>query len=253
MRHFPVDYARGGSLADRLRASANLWIEDGIVIDPDSRLSQLGVISVCPEDRYFFFPSRSYGGESPDRLPDLAARWAHEVFGVENARPYIAPRETHVPPADITVSLGVGDNESKRVSGDFERELLHALAETGASLLVDKGGSPEEAERVERVLLSLKAPRRGGGARTHQGAFAIFAALIRQSKLFVGYDSAGGHVASACGIPVISVAKGFAGDRMAARWKPNGVILDGNDPQLLLKVRAALSLIPGPRPPAPGP
>jgi hypothetical protein len=250
VRHFPLDYARAGSLADRLWASANLWIEDGIVIDPDSRLSQLGLLSVCPEDRYFFFPSRSYGGERLDRLPDLAARWAHEILGIENAKPYIAPRETHALAADIAVSLGVGDNQSKRVGGDFERELLHTLAETGASLLVDKGGSSEEAVRVERALLSLKPPHRGGGARTHEGKFGVFAALIQKSKLFVGYDSAGGHVASACGIPVISIAKGFASDRMAARWRPNGVILDGNDPLLLNKVKAALAA--GPWLPAPG-
>jgi hypothetical protein len=243
VRHFPVDYARGGSLADRLRASANLWIEDGIVIDPDTRLSQLGLFSVCPEDRYFFFPSRRYGGESLDRLPDLAARWAHEVFGIEGARPYIATRESKVPAADITVSLGVGENESKRVGGDFERELLHMLAETGASLLVDKGGSPEEAMRVERALPP--------GARTHDGAFGVFADLIQQSKLFVGYDSAGGHVASARGIPVISIAKGFASDRMAARWKPKGLVLDGYDLELHPKLKTALSLVTGPWPLAP--
>jgi len=45
------------------------------------------------------------------------------------------------------------------------------------------------------------------------------------SKLFVGYDSAGGHVASACGLPLISIAKGFVSERMAARWRPNGMIL----------------------------
>ena len=56
--------------------------------------------------------------------------------------------------------------------------------------------------------------------RTHDGAFAPFAAQIARSKLFVGYDSAGGHVASACGVPLISIAKGFASERMAARWRP---------------------------------
>jgi len=249
VRHFPVDYARGGSLADRLRASASLWIEDGLVIDPDSRLTQLGLISVCPADRYFLFPSRSYGRESLEQLPDLAARWAHESFDVGRSRPYLAPRETRVPGAEITVSLGVGENESKRVAGDFERDLLHALAETGASLLVDKGGSPEEAARVDDALLSLKVPPRGGGARTHEGSFAAFAALIRRSKLFVGYDSAGGHVASACGVPLISVAKGFASDRMAARWRPNGFIIDGNAADPIEQVRTALALLPL----APGP
>ena len=61
---------------------------DGIVIDPDSRLTQLGLIRVCDDAEYFFFQSRSYGGDGLDRLPDLAARWASEVFGVEDARPY---------------------------------------------------------------------------------------------------------------------------------------------------------------------
>ena len=48
--------------------------------------------------------------------------------------------------------------------------------------------------------------------RTHDGAFAPFAAQIARSRLYVGYDSAGGHVASACGVPLISIAKGFASD-----------------------------------------
>jgi ADP-heptose:LPS heptosyltransferase len=64
--------------------------------------------------------------------------------------------------------------------------------------------------------------------RTHDGAFAPFAAQIARSKLFVGYDSAGGHVASACGVPLISIAKGFVSERMAARWRPNGIVLSEN-------------------------
>ena len=37
--HRDVPYARGGSLRDRLQASAALWFDDGLVIDPDSRLT----------------------------------------------------------------------------------------------------------------------------------------------------------------------------------------------------------------------
>lgn len=239
--HLSAPYARAGVLEDRLYASidlAKLLATDGagvrsIVIDPDSRLSQLGLIPVCEDENYFFFESRGYGGAGLDRLPHLAARWAHEVFGVEGARPYIAPREADVPAADITVSLGVGENEAKRLDDAFERDLLRALADTGASVLVDEGGSAAERERVERALLP--------GIRTHQGAFGVFAALIQKSRLYVGYDSAGGHVASACGVPVISIAKGFASDRMAARWRPNGLVLDGSDAQLWNKIRDALA------------
>ena len=233
VQHLEAPYARAGTLAGRLHASASLWFEDGIVIDPDSRLSQLGLISVCDENRYFFFPSRSYGGDGHGRLPELASRWAQETFGVIGARPYIAPLPAAGEPADITVSLGVGENESKRLDDGFERGLLRALAETGKSLLVDKGASAEERERVEHALLP--------GVRTHDGAFAPFAARIARSKLFVGYDSAGGHVASACGVTTISIAKGFVSERMAARWRPLGTVIDGDQPDVLDAVRRALA------------
>jgi ADP-heptose:LPS heptosyltransferase len=75
--------------------------------------------------------------------------------------------------------------------------------------------------------------------RTHDGAFAPFAAQIAKSRLYIGYDSAGGHVASATGVPLISIAKGFANDRMQARWKPNGTIIRG-DETTLNQIRHAL-------------
>ena len=76
--HAEVRYVRGG-LKQRLAA----WEElkrllagpDCLVIDPDSRLTQLGILPVCDEDRYRFFESRAYGGASAHSLPELAARW----------------------------------------------------------------------------------------------------------------------------------------------------------------------------------
>lgn len=223
IKHWLAPYARSGDLEERLRASAKLWLHDGIVIDPDSRLSQLGLISVCEQDNYFHFPSRAFGGDGDEPLSTLASRWALEVFGVEGAKPYINPLHSisAEPPADITVSLGVGENNNKRLGDAGEIELLRALAATGASILVDKGVSDEERVRVKRALLP--------GMRTHDGAFAPFAAQIAKSKLFVGYDSAGGHVASSGGVPLISISKGFVSDRMAARWRPNGIVLKENE------------------------
>ena len=221
VQHRLAPYARSGALKDRLRASANLWLDDGIVIDPDSRLSQLGLLSVCDEHNYFHFPSRAYGGDGDEPLTKLAARWAHQVFGVDDAGPFVAPVRSSESPAVITVSLGVGENASKRLDDTQERDLLRVLADTGASILVDKGGSAEERNRVERALLP--------GMRIHDGAFAPFAAQIATSKLFVGYDSAGGHVASACGVPLISIAKGFLSERMAARWRPDGMVLNESE------------------------
>ena len=232
IRHLPAPYARSGALVDRLQASASLHFDDGIVIDPDSRLTQLGLISVCDESNYFFFESRAYGGDGNDPLPLLASKWAQEVFGIEHARPFVAPLRSIDPPADITVSLGVGENASKRIDGDFEGQLIKAFAQTGASILVDKGAGSEERERVERALLP--------GMRAHDGAFAPFASQITRSKLYVGYDSAGQHVASACGVPLISIFKGFVSERMLARWRPNGTVIRGDLPDMLAEVRAAI-------------
>jgi hypothetical protein len=227
--HREVPYARGGSLAERLRASAALWFDEGIVIDPDSRLTQLGLLSVCDESRYYLFESRSVRGEG--RLPDLAAAWVRLVIS-QNARPFVAPLPGSGPgpAADITVSLGVGENPAKRLSDDFERELFAMLA--GASVLVDKGGSAEERARVERAIQS--------GMRTHDGSFAPFAAEIARSKLYIGYDSAGGHVASACGVPAICIFAGAVSDRFFVRWKPLGTVIRGEDTEVLTHVARAL-------------
>jgi ADP-heptose:LPS heptosyltransferase len=233
IRHLPAPYVRTGALIERLRASASLWLDDGIVIDPDSRLTQLGLISVCDEKNYFFFESRGYGGADAKSLPELASSWAAEVFEVQNARPYVAPIPSTDPPADITVSLGVGENQAKRLDGDFERELLQSLAETGASILVDKGASAEERDRVERAILP--------GMRTHDGAFAPFASQIARSKLYVGYDSAGQHVASASGVPLITIFKGFVSERFFSRWRPQGTVIRGDSANVIGQARAAIA------------
>jgi hypothetical protein len=228
IEHLEAPYARNGSLAERLRASARLWFDDGIVIDPDSRLTQLGLISVCDESRYFFFESRSVEGKG--RLPELAAAWVRSVFSVE-ARPYVAVPAVECEGADVTVSLGVGENPAKRLGDEFERELMKMLA--GRRVLIDLGGSAEERERVERALHP--------GMRTHDGSFASFAGEIARSKLYIGYDSAGGHVASACGVPSICVFAGAVSDRFIERWRPAGVVIRGEHPDVLGEVRRALA------------
>ena len=49
---------------------------DCLVLDPDSRLTQLGLLPICDEDRYHLFESRAYGARATLNLPALAARWA---------------------------------------------------------------------------------------------------------------------------------------------------------------------------------
>jgi ADP-heptose:LPS heptosyltransferase len=220
----PVDYGRGATLAGRLAAWEALRHElddpGSIVVDPDSRLTQLGLLPVCAEQRYFFFESRAYGGDGNQTLSALARRWARETFGVEEAHPWIAPREAPGKEGEITLSLGVGENLAKRVPDPFEEELVRGLLALGATLLIDRGAGGEERERVDRAI--ARSGARSGQIETWEGAFAPFAARIARSRLYVGYDSAGQHVAAACGVPLVSVFGGFVCERMFARWRPGG-------------------------------
>lgn len=238
----PVDYGRDRTLAGRLgvwpRLEGELSQPDSIVVDPDSRLTQLGLLPVCPEPSYHFFESRSYGGDGGESLPELTRRWVGEVFGIDDARPYIAPREAPEQGPRIAISLGVGENSAKRVPDPFEEELVRGLLGLGATLLIDRGAGGEERERVDRAIArSGAAP---GRIETWDGAFAPFAARIARSRLYVGYDSAGQHVAAACGVPLVSVFRGFLSERMLARWRPAGpgpirvVRADSGEPRALL-------------------
>lgn len=220
--HAPFVYRRRGALRDRLMVWSELraLLDDpaGIVIDPDSRLTQLGLLPVCSDDRYYFFESRAFGGHGNESLRCLAGRWASATFGVTDAEPFVAPKPVN-DSAEITVSFGTGENDAKRIPGLFEAELLRALAATSVSVLIDKGPGGEEAERVDQAIECAGFPK---NVRTWTGPFAPFAARIAASSLYVGYDSSGQHVAAASGVPLVTVFAGFASERTLARWKPTG-------------------------------
>jgi ADP-heptose:LPS heptosyltransferase len=218
LRHLPIAYSRSGSITDRLSIWPQLReavsLPNSIVIDPDSRLTQLGLLPICREEDYYFFHSRSFGANTQHPLTVLTRRWCDKTFGVPDARPYIA---TGLDAAEFasTVSFGVGENPAKRVADPFEQEILRRLP---CPILIDKGAGGEEAERVERAV-------RGAGGKDivmWDGSFAGFAAHIQRSRLYVGYDSAGGHVAAACSVPMISIFAGAVSERMFQRWRPTG-------------------------------
>jgi ADP-heptose:LPS heptosyltransferase len=118
------------------------------------------------------------------------------------------------------------------------RRLTALLAETGATLCIDKGAGGEEAARVERAVARASVQ-----ATFWDGSFAGFAAIIGASRLYVGYDSAGQHVAAAAGVPLISVFAGFPAPRMFDRWRPTGdraavIRMDRPDPaEAIARVR----------------
>jgi ADP-heptose:LPS heptosyltransferase len=243
----PVAYVRSSLLVDRLAAAIELKTlvdePSTIVIDPDSRLTQLGLIPVCDDARYFFFESRAFGGELDAGLPELTAQWMAEVFDVEGMRPYVAPPRQE-PIGEITVSFGVGGNADKRLGEEFEYRVLSELVALKRPILLDRGAGGEEAATADALVKRLGAP---DWLHVHDGSYASFASHIIQSRLYVGYDSVGQHVAAAAGIPLVTVFAGYACERMLSRWRPRGpnvYVITGDDATRDSALEQTLAAIP---------
>ena len=235
-------YPRGGSLRDRLaiwldakaaiaEVAADLAPGELLVLDPDSRMTQLGLLPVAPAGQpYLFFDSRSCRDGEPGPLGALAAEWLEDrLGGGERAPlPWIAPpaklaaraaevrRSLDGPLA--TLNFGVGGNQAKRLADPFEPEAARELAARGYRLAIDAGAGEEEARRAGDLLACLPANR----AMLHEGSFASFAALIGVSDLFVGYDSGAAHAAAALGVRAIDIFAGAPNELMRSRWSPWG-------------------------------
>ena len=161
----------------------------------------------------------------------LASRWAAQTFGIEDAalrgsRP--RPRKSIEIPGRplVTMSLGVGENPAKRIADPFEAEIVGHLARQ-AHVLIDEGAGGEEAERVQRAVAKSGAPP--NRVHTCRGSFAAFASAIARSDLYVGYDSAGQHIAAACGVPLLSIFAGFASPALVRALAPVGKGEDRSD------------------------
>jgi ADP-heptose:LPS heptosyltransferase len=263
-----IEYPRGGGLIERL-ASWQQTVEslqqhlqglspnEYVIIDPDSRLTQLGLLPLVADERpYFFFESRRYGAVSVQKIGALTSHWLQQVFGhSQPLYPYCAPSQGDIAAAHtmvdvikrqgarsiVSVNLGVGTNPAKRLPDPFELRLLTRLLSDGVTVILDKGGESEEAARIEGLVAALRGegflsatlddraydtglPSAAAGVQllTWQGGIGRFAALIAESDVYIGYDSAGQHIAAALGVPTIDIFTGFTSPRMPERWAPYG-------------------------------
>ena len=227
INHLEAEYPRSGPVSLRIEFAHDLRCKlkapNRIVIDPDSRMTQLGLLPVCEPEHYFHFPSRTAGSYSNNAAPNLThltQNWLQETFG-ESGHSYIAPAlagiESDAPRAAI--SLGVGGNDSKRLGGDFETELLRSLGARFKALWIDRGAGGEEARRVPAAV---EASGTSDRVRYWEGSFAGFASIISQCDFYAGYDSAGQHAAAAANIPLASYFGGAPSQRFLERWAPAG-------------------------------
>lgn len=224
-----------------------------LFLDPDSRLTQLGLLPVVEEViPSFFFESRTYRRPGAETLGELTGQWLAEVLGPDEGQPLhpkVVPAASHgaaarrvaeqIRPSGAehltTVTLGVGGNARKRISGPFELDLMRGLLSDGGIVILDKG-IDEEVARVEAIIAALAAqgtrvvelganPLRlpdgaSGQLLIHCGGLRSLLALVAASDLYVGYDSAFQHVAAALSVPVIDIFVNPPNDLFSRRWRP---------------------------------
>lgn len=260
-----VNYNRKGGLLERL-SSWNLVLQiiqqetsgcagqDVILIDPDSRLSQLGVLPLSDPGRYFFFDSRSDAAfHLKMSMAELTNAWLDKLTGEQDfCHPKVWLPHSDVDQAArrcqklrvngtrkiIAVNFGVGGNRRKRVGRRLEEKLLLALLqEPGTLLLLDKGYGP--AERAQAEALMAAVGKEGypvahtafdfdTGSTFCRGLLGVetrigeIAALIDQSDEYIGYDSACQHIAAAVRTPCLTIFAGSNNMRFIRRWSAYG-------------------------------
>lgn len=251
-----ISYGRTALLGDRLAAWAQvrdrvrekadgLGPEELVVIDPDSRLTQLGMLPVVDDHSYRFFESRSASPDSPAPLGRLAVDWCSSMWevDVDAAEPFLNLGSCERAMRDglgdyhggrvATVSLGVGGRDVKRLNGRFEDELLELLRTRGYLTVLDCGAGEAEARIAERRFRSFSGSKshrnesdnaqfKPTELTTWRGSMQGFGSVIGASHIYIGYDSAAAHLAAAQGVPVISVFAGAPSERFRQRWTPWG-------------------------------
>jgi ADP-heptose:LPS heptosyltransferase len=279
LRFHQISYNRASALSEKLLSWTRLLdclrsATDGagdrcLVIDPDTRLTQLGILPVTRITTgnpsldlpagYLFFPSREYHSRSRASLGELTSDWLNEVFGesettyprlhlssgnLEVASQIISRMRRGEARRVVLVNFGIGENPAKRVGAGFEKSLVCQLIRQGATVILDRGYTKEEGERADAIINYAKHSGECGVAvrvieldeerlpgilqlesfNAHltslRGRIGLLAALIGESDLYIGYDSAGQHIAAALGVPCIDVFAGYSSPKMLDRWRP---------------------------------
>ena len=265
-----ITYSRKGGLLERLSSwhlvlkivqeeTALSSIEKTILIDPDSRLSQLGVLPLIPAENYFFFDSRS--NISLNRkmsMAQLTNFWVDQITSPKTSDDNFCYPKVWIPKPKIdcaaqfcnklrnrgarqiiTINFGTGGNRRKRTGKLVEEKLLiELIREPDTIILLDKGFGEEEINQANELIQSVKE---SGYSVQHkifgkdndsevikwgligmQNSIGEIAALIANSDEYIGYDSACQHIAATLEIPCLTIFAGSNNMRFIRRWRAYG-------------------------------
>ena len=260
-----LTYARRGGLFERFGSwhatlealqeeAADGGEKDILVIDPDSRISQLGVLPMMHAGRYLFLNTRHHMLSSTGRcMAEWTNDWMNAVFGTDHfCYPTVWVPDTFMSEAGrridslraagarriIAMNLGVGQNPRKRVGLEFEKRLLRTLvAVPGTVVILDTGFGADEVERAallaadarecgfaasETTFAAMDSTALSHGVITVGCGIGQMAALIAHSDEYIGYDSACQHIAAASRTPTLTIFAGSNNENFVRRWSACG-------------------------------
>ena len=260
-----VEYERNGGLLDRLsnwqlvlnimrRELGTCPLANTILVDPDSRLSQLGVLPVIPPKHYYFFDSRSdisFAGNMS--MAQLTNAWLDRVTNVPGfcyPRIWLLPEPRKIAAGlcrrlrdngarrVIAINFGVGGNSRKKVGRLLEQQLLLSLLQEPETVILLDKGSGERELRASDALLAAVAQngcqvenanftaefnsRMRHGIIGLQSRIGEIAAVIAECDEYIGYDSACQHIAAALETPCLTIFAGSNNRRFIRRWSAFG-------------------------------
>ena len=257
----PLAYARRGPLRERLAswlllADAVAAEAPDLVVAPDSRLDQLGLLPVIAAPRYRLWENVRPEGAAPQSLADQLDGWCAGLLGggpactprlaFDSERAALATR-FRIAFGDAplcAVKLDHGGNPAKALPRDGELHLLRGLRAKGWRVLLDRGFGAEELANSDALVDALGwrvtdlddsdqglgravaalAPDELAAAeiiRFH-GSIGGWAAALSACGHAVAYDSVGHHLAAALAVPVSIVFTGWIDPGFPIAWQPRG-------------------------------
>jgi ADP-heptose:LPS heptosyltransferase len=255
---FPLSYGRRGGLGERLASWKTLVdsldaIDPDLVVSPDSRLDQLGILPVVDDpSRYLLWENLLEGPQSlATAVSDWCDRWC--------APAAVTPRIAFDGPTDamvrtlrqawgdrptLALKFDHGGNPAKSLPREAEVALLQRAQALGWRLLLDRGFGDEELAASDALLaaagitpLDLDGNASGLGLAPEEwsaaalaeadclrfyGSIAGWAAACSCCQGAVSYDSVGHHLAAALGVPLLSIFTGFDHPDFPIAWQPRG-------------------------------
>ncbi|MBN1764652.1 MAG: hypothetical protein JW860_05290 [Sedimentisphaerales bacterium] len=264
-----IQYPRYGSILDRFECwqtcrkkleqeCSTTLPERTLLLDPDSRITQLGMLPLVDDHRYFYFNSHTIHPADPQRgqMAGLVNQWMDRIFTVADfqyPRVWLCPdsiRRSRELMAQlnkagcrniITINFGVGGNDRKRVGADFEIQLvLELLKQDKSVIILDRGFGPDESARTQTIVNEVRRMEYDTAEITPQtntvkmdfshgvidteSDIGTMAGLIGAGHEFIGYDSACQHISAAQKIPTITLFMEKNSVPFIRRWSACGQI-----------------------------